>query len=45
MMLYNKRTFTKDAHQWGKCVVKYLFDVYTHLTNILVTFLIQVPDL
>ena len=42
MTLYTKRAFAKDVHQWGKCVVKYLFDVYRDLTNILMTFLIEV---
>lgn len=28
MNLYSRRSFSKDAFQWTKCVVKYLFDVY-----------------
>jgi len=28
MTLYSRRSFSKDAFQWTKCVVKYLYDAY-----------------
>lgn len=42
MHLYSKRAFTKDAKQWGKCVVKYMYDAYQEFCNPLLTFLIEV---
>ncbi|XP_055333456.1 protein furry homolog-like isoform X2 [Paramacrobiotus metropolitanus] len=44
MLLYHKRTFNKDAKQWGKCVVKYLFDAFHEHINSLITFLIEMME-
>ena len=42
MMLYSQGTFTKDSLQWTKCVVKYLYDVYAHLSDTITVFLVEV---
>ncbi len=42
MTLYSRGTFGKDSFQWTKCVVKYLYDVYSDLSNHMVAFLVEV---
>ena len=42
MTLYSRGTFGKDSFQWTKCVVKYLYDVYSDLSNQMVAFLVEV---
>lgn len=42
MMLYSRRSFSKENLQWTKCVVKYLYDAYSHIFLNLVSFLIEV---
>lgn len=42
MTLYSQGTFTKDSLQWTKCVVKYLYDVYSHLEDTIIVFLVEV---
>jgi len=42
MLSYSKSTFAKDCFQWTKCVVKYLYDVYSSLSDIMIAFLVEV---
>ncbi len=42
MSLYSRGTFGKDSFQWTKCVVKYLYDVYSDLSNQMIAFLVEV---
>ena len=44
MNLYSHKTFTKDSFQWTKCVVKYLYDVYSSMHESLIAFLIEVSS-
>lgn len=44
MTLYSRRTFSKESFQWTKCVVKYLYDTYAHLSYNMLTFLIEVLE-
>ena len=42
MTLYSRRSFSKESMQWTKCVVKYLYDSYSHLAALLLSFLLDV---
>lgn len=42
MTLYSRRTFSKESFQWTKCVVKYLYDAYSHLSYNMLAFLVEV---
>ncbi|VVC32584.1 Hypothetical protein CINCED_3A005220 [Cinara cedri] len=42
MTLYSRRTFSKESFQWTKCVVKYLYDAYSHLSHNMLAFLVEV---
>ncbi|CAD6239851.1 GSCOCG00002390001-RA-CDS [Cotesia congregata] len=42
MTLYSRRTFSKESFQWTKCVVKYLYDTYAHLSFNMLAFLVEV---
>lgn len=42
MTLYSRRSFSKESFQWTKCVVKYLYDAYSHIFYSLITFLVEV---
>jgi hypothetical protein len=44
MTLYSRRTFSKESFQWTKCVIKYLYDTYAHLSLNILTFLIEVLE-
>uniref|UniRef100_A0A8D8TGL4 Protein furry n=1 Tax=Cacopsylla melanoneura TaxID=428564 RepID=A0A8D8TGL4_9HEMI len=44
MTLYSRRTFSKESFQWTKCVVKYLYDSYSHLSMTMLTFLVEVLE-
>nr|XP_023011562.1 protein furry [Leptinotarsa decemlineata] len=44
MNLYSRRTFSKESFQWTKCVVKYLHDIYSHLSLNMLSFLIEVLE-
>lgn len=44
MTLYSRRTFSKESFQWTKCVVKYLYDTYAHLSLNILTFLVEVLE-
>ncbi|KAG1696979.1 Protein furry -like [Nymphon striatum] len=44
MTLYSKRTFSKESFQWTKCVVKYLYDAYSHLSLTMMVFLVEVLE-
>ncbi|XP_969290.2 protein furry [Tribolium castaneum] len=44
MNLYSRRTFSKESFQWTKCVIKYLYDTYSHLSFNMLTFLIEVLE-
>ncbi|KAF5278113.1 hypothetical protein FQR65_LT03629 [Abscondita terminalis] len=44
MNLYSRRTFSKESFQWTKCVVKYLYDTYSHLSLNMLAFLIEVLE-
>lgn len=44
MTLYSRRTFSKESFQWTKCVVKYLYDTYAHLSLNMLTFLVEVLE-
>lgn len=44
MTLYSRRTFSKESLQWIKCVVKYLYDAYSHVFPNLISFLIEMLD-
>ncbi|XP_054160326.1 protein furry-like isoform X2 [Oppia nitens] len=44
MMLYSRRSFSKENLQWTKCVVKYLYDAYSHAFLNLVSFLVEVAE-
>lgn len=45
MTLYSRRTFSKESFQWTKCVVKYLYDSYSHLSLNMLAFLVEVSTL
>lgn len=42
MNLYSRNTFSKDSHQWTKCVVKYLLDVYANVAPDMLIFVVEV---
>ncbi|XP_047109734.1 protein furry [Schistocerca piceifrons] len=44
MTLYSRRTFSKESFQWTKCVVKYLYDTYGHLSLSMLSFLVEVLE-
>ena len=44
MTLYSRRTFRKESFQWTKCVVKYLYDLYSHFSFNLLGFLVEVLE-
>lgn len=44
MTLYSRRTFSKESFQWTKCVVKYLWDTYAHLSLQMLAFLVEVLE-
>lgn len=44
MNLYSRRTFSKESFQWTKCVIKYLYDTYSHLSLNMLTFLVEVLE-
>lgn len=44
MTLYSRRTFSKESFQWTKCVVKYLYDSYAHLSFNMIAFLVEVLE-
>ncbi|XP_017780111.1 PREDICTED: protein furry isoform X2 [Nicrophorus vespilloides] len=44
MNLYSRRTFSKESFQWTKCVIKYLYDTYAHLSLNMLTFLVEVLE-
>jgi hypothetical protein len=44
MTLYSRRTFNKESFQWTKCVVKYLYDTYSHLSLSMLGFLVEVLE-
>ncbi|CAG0903073.1 unnamed protein product [Darwinula stevensoni] len=44
MTLYSHRNFSKESFQWTKCVVKYLHDAYSHLSLVVITFLVEVLE-
>ncbi|RWS20435.1 Protein furry-like protein, partial [Leptotrombidium deliense] len=44
MTLYSQRSFSKESFQWTKCVVKYLYDAYSHAFISVITFLVDVMD-
>jgi len=44
MTLYSRRTFSKESFQWTKCVVKYLYDTYSHLSLSMLSFLVEVLE-
>lgn len=44
MTLYSRRTFSKESFQWTKCVVKYLWDTYSHLSQQMLAFLVEVLE-
>ncbi|XP_039287310.1 protein furry [Nilaparvata lugens] len=44
MTLYSRHTFSKESFQWTKCVVKYLYDAYAHLSLNMLAFLIEVLE-
>ncbi|GAB0086169.1 protein furry [Sergentomyia squamirostris] len=44
MILYSRKTFSKESFQWTKCVVKYLYDTYAHMGLHMLAFLIEVLE-
>ncbi|KAK0097546.1 hypothetical protein PV326_001186 [Microctonus aethiopoides] len=44
MTLYSRRTFSKESFQWTKCVVKYLYDTYAHLSFNMLAYLVEVLE-
>ena len=42
MELYTRGTFGKDSYQWCKCVVKYVYDIYTDISDSVIPFLVEV---
>ncbi|XP_014285726.3 protein furry isoform X3 [Halyomorpha halys] len=44
MTLYSRRNFSKESFQWTKCVVKYLYDTYAHLSLNMLAFLVEVLE-
>ncbi|XP_026316911.1 protein furry isoform X2 [Hyposmocoma kahamanoa] len=44
MTLYSRKTFSKESFQWTKCVVKYLWDTYSHLSLQMLAFLVEVLE-
>lgn len=44
MTLYSRRNFSKESFQWTKCVIKYLYDTYAHLSMNMLAFLIEMLE-
>jgi len=44
MTLYSRRSFSKECYQWTKCVVKYLYDAYSHAFLGIINFLTDVSE-
>ena len=44
MNLYSRRSFNKESFQWTKCIVKYLFDAFSHVFDKLLSFLVEVSN-
>jgi hypothetical protein len=44
LSLYSRRAFSKEAFQWNKCVIKYLYDSYSHLAPLLLGCLLDVLE-
>ncbi|XP_067137576.1 protein furry [Centruroides vittatus] len=44
MTLYSRRSFSKESFQWTKCVVKYLYDAYSHVFLNLISFLVEILE-
>lgn len=44
MTLYSRRNFSKESFQWTKCVVKYLYDTYAHLSMNMLAFLVEMLE-
>lgn len=44
MTLYSRRAFSKENSQWTKCVVKYLYDAYSHVFMGIVSFLVEMVE-
>lgn len=44
MTLYSKKSFSKESFQWTKCVVKYLYDSYSHVFPRIMSFLVEVAE-
>ena len=44
MTLYSRRTFSKESFQWTKCVVKYLYDLYSQFSFNMLGFLVEVLE-
>lgn len=44
MTLYSRRNFSKESFQWTKCVVKYLYDTYAHLSLNMLAFLVEMLE-
>ena len=44
MTLYSRRSFCKESFQWTKCVVKYLYDSYSHYSLSMLGFLVEVLE-
>ena len=44
MTLYSKGTFSKESLQWTKCVVKYLYDLYSRFSFNMLGFLVEVLE-
>lgn len=44
MTLYSQHSFSKENLQWTKCVVKYLYDAYSHVFISIVSFLVEMVE-
>ena len=44
MTLYSRKSFSKESFQWAKCVVKYLYDAYSHVFPRIFSFLVEVAE-
>lgn len=44
MNLYSRRSFSKNAFQWTKCVVKYLYDAYPKILPQIIPMLIDLLE-
>lgn len=44
MTLYSQHSFSKENLQWTKCVVKYLYDAYSHVFISIVSFLVETVE-